>query len=301
MTALFRRSAAILMVSALALFAQGAEFSYDDPVFLKGIELVNQKKYAEAAVKWRDVLNRQPGHPGAYYFAGVSRFELGELDKAAYNFKRAFDYPDKGFNAYYYLGRIAEKQKKYDEARANYSKYLTLTQSANGIAEVKGRLARLPAPEPQAAQPAAEPAKPAAPAPEKAPEAAAPAPAKAASPEPAAEPAKAAAPEEKAAEKAPAYRPTGTLKHADAEYLAGRAENAEADYLEFLKSSPRPDDAAWAWYQLGNLYRGWRHDEALAAYDKVVRLYPKSRWARMAEWKRSDISWKFDHQNLLGE
>ena len=100
MTALFRRSAAILMVSALALFAQGAEFSYDDPVFLKGIELVNQKKYAEAAVKWRDVLNRQPGHPGAYYFAGVSRFELGELDKAAYNFKRAFDYPDKGFNAW---------------------------------------------------------------------------------------------------------------------------------------------------------------------------------------------------------
>ena len=90
-----------------------------------------------------------------------------------------------------------------------------------------------------------------------------------------------------------------SLAQADAEYRKGNLEAAEAGYLAFLKGAPSPEDAAWAWYQLGNLYRGWRHDDALAAYDKVISLYPKSSWAPMARWKKGDVSWKFDHQNLV--
>ena len=281
------KSLRIAALSAAVLFAQEtATFTYDGPAFRKGLELVNQKKYAEAAAQWREVLQQQPGNPGAYYYAGVGRYELGELDKAAFNVKRAFDYPDKGFNAYYYLGRIAEKQGRTAEARANYEKYLTLTQSANGIAEVKGRLARLP----QAEKPA-EAAAPAAPAPEKVSEAR-PAPAPEAAP---------AKPEAPAAQPKPEQPKVvvKSLAQADAEYRKGNLEAAEAGYLAFLKGAPSPEDAAWAWYQLGNLYRGWRHDDALAAYDKVISLYPKSSWAPMARWKKGDVSWKFDHQNLV--
>ena len=290
MKSAFRVLAAVALSGAVLFAQETATFTYDGPAFRRGLELVNQKKYAEAAAQWREVLQQQPGNPGAYYYAGVGRYELGELDKAAYNFKRAFDYPDKGFNAWYYLGRIAAKQGRTAEARANYEKYLSLTQSANGIAEVKGRLARLP----QAEKPAAAEAAPA-PAPEKAAEAApAPAPEKAAE----AAPSKPEAP----AEQPKADKPKVVVKslaQADAEYRKGNLEAAEAGYLEFLKGSPKPEDAAWAWYQLGNLYRGWRHDDALAAYDKVISLYPRSSWAPMARWKKGDVSWKFDHQNLV--
>ena len=87
-------------------------FTYDGPAFTKGRALFESKKYAEAASIWREVLRQQPGNPGAYYFAGAGRYELGELDKAEFNLKRSFDYPELGYNAHYYLSLIYKTRKK---------------------------------------------------------------------------------------------------------------------------------------------------------------------------------------------
>ena len=117
-----------------------SKYSYDGPLFKKGVNLHNAKKNKEALGVWRQVLKAQPGNPGAFYFAGVNRYNLGEFKKAIINFNKGFAYPDKGFNGHYYLGRIYEKQKKNDLAKKHYKQYLKHTKSAQGKKEVQKRI-----------------------------------------------------------------------------------------------------------------------------------------------------------------
>ena len=120
--------------------AKDKQFSYDGDLFKKGRELFNAKKYDAAAAIWREVLASEPGNPGAYYFAGVGRYEAGEIDKAEYNLQRAFDYPELGYNAHYYLSLIYKKQEKGDLEKQELEKYIALSSNASAVAKAKARI-----------------------------------------------------------------------------------------------------------------------------------------------------------------
>ena len=120
-----------------------SKYTYDSPEFKAGLAAFDKKNWAESAKSWGEVLKKEPGNPGAYYYAGVCRFNLGEMDKAIINFNKSFDYPEKGYNSYYYLGRVYEQKGDKAKAIGYYNKYLQLTPSADGKTEVKGRIAAL--------------------------------------------------------------------------------------------------------------------------------------------------------------
>jgi len=125
--------------------AEGAKgkYTYDSPDFKAGLEAYNKKNWSESTKHWREVLKKEPGNPGAYYYAGVCRYNMGEMDAAAINFLKSFDYPEMGYNANYYLGRIYE-QKKDKKAISYYNKYLQSPKaSTEGKAEVKERITNL--------------------------------------------------------------------------------------------------------------------------------------------------------------
>ncbi|GHV11467.1 hypothetical protein AGMMS49938_02200 [Fibrobacterales bacterium] len=122
---------------------QKGKFSYDSPEFKAGLAATEQKKWNDALKNWREVLKKEPGNPGAFYYAGVARYSLNDPENAIINFNKSFDYPEKGFNANYYLGRIYEQKGDKQKAISYYKKYLELTQSPSGKQEVKDRIARL--------------------------------------------------------------------------------------------------------------------------------------------------------------
>jgi len=123
--------------------AAGGKFTYDSPEFKAGLAAYDKKNWGESLKYWREVLKKEPNNPGAYYYAGVCRFNMNDLDNAMINFNKSFSYPDKGFNANYYLGRIYEQKGDNAKAISYYNKYLQLTTSADGKTEVKGRIAKL--------------------------------------------------------------------------------------------------------------------------------------------------------------
>jgi tetratricopeptide (TPR) repeat protein len=120
-----------------------AKYTYDSPEFKAGLAAYDKKQWVESAKHWREVLKKEPGNPGAYYYAGICRFNMGELDNAVINFNKSFEYPEKGFNANYYLGRVYEQKGDKAKAISYYNKYLQLTSSAEGKVEVRGRITRL--------------------------------------------------------------------------------------------------------------------------------------------------------------
>jgi len=120
-----------------------SKYTYDSPEFKAGLAAFDKKQWAESAKSWREVLKKEPGNPGAYYYAGVCRFNMGELDNAVINFNKSFEYPEKGFNANYYLGRIYEQKGDKAKAISYYNKYMQLTANVQGKAEVRIRIARL--------------------------------------------------------------------------------------------------------------------------------------------------------------
>ena len=73
-----------------------------DP-FEKGKMLLAEGKYKDAAPLWREVLAKKPGDKGAYFYAGVTRYYMGEYDKAEFNLKKGLEYKEEGNDANYYL------------------------------------------------------------------------------------------------------------------------------------------------------------------------------------------------------
>lgn len=121
----------------------GSSYSYDGPFFEQAMKYYEERNYTKSLEFWRKVLQAQPGNPGAYYWAGVSRYNLNELAKARYNFKQSFTYPEKGFNAWFYLGRIAERQGRLQDAIQNFTNYIERTESETGKKEARSRIAGL--------------------------------------------------------------------------------------------------------------------------------------------------------------
>lgn len=120
-----------------------ADAKYQERDFLAAIDLYREGKKDAAQQKLRSVLGRHPKHAGAYYLGGVIRYEAGEFDKAAYNFKRAFDYPERGYNAHFYLGRIYQRTGRIADAIASLEVYVKSTPSAEGRERAEKMLAEL--------------------------------------------------------------------------------------------------------------------------------------------------------------
>lgn len=123
--------------------SKGAEGIYAQKDFLDALSFYKENKPEPMAAALRRCLAKSPGHPGAYYLGGVMRYEKGEYGKAMYNFKRATEYPDRGFNAYFYMGRILQRQERYPQAIAAFEKYLALTKSEAGRRQAEAYLAQM--------------------------------------------------------------------------------------------------------------------------------------------------------------
>lgn len=134
-----------------------------EALFQKGLELYRAGKKDAALEEFRKVLKKEPGHSGAYYFAGLIRNEKQDPEKARFNLSKVKD-PYYRPRALYWLARLDEKAGKKGAALSGYRKALELGLDAEQTSEAKARVAALEASQGKAAAHAAVPAHGAAPA-----------------------------------------------------------------------------------------------------------------------------------------
>jgi tetratricopeptide (TPR) repeat protein len=267
-----------------------------DP-FEKGKVLFAEGKYKEAAPLWREVLRKQPGHAGAYFYAGLTRYELGEMDKAEFNLKKGLEYKEEGNDANFFLAKIAQKSNKSDQELKFLAAYMKkAAPNAKYRAAAEARIAEIKAEKESKNHPAAT-----------ATETAAKADAKAevktveAAPAPkVAEPAEAPVAEPKVADIADAPSSTPTLANANLLYSAGSIESALKMYKALLDTDQQPEDRYFTMLQLGNAYRELRDfHSAVVRYREVVQQFPDSDWAAEAERALEDAVWLEKHSSEL--
>lgn len=266
----------------------------NDP-FEKGKALYAEGKYKEAAPMWREVLRKQPGHAGAYFYAGLTRYQLGEMDKAEFNLKKGLEYKEEGNDANYFLALIAKNNKKQDQELKFLAAYMKkAAPSAKYRAAAEARIAEIKAEKEAKNQPAAAPAtesvakadvkaesKPVEPAP-----------AKVVDETPVAEP--------KVADIADAPSGTPTLANANLLYSAGSIESAVKMYKALLETEQQPEERYFTMLQLGNAYRELRDfHSAVVRYREVVQQFPDSDWAAEAERALEDAVWLEKHASEL--
>lgn len=266
----------------------------NDP-FEKGKALYAEGKYKEAAPMWREVLRKQPGHAGAYFYAGLTRYQLGEMDKAEFNLKKGLEYKEEGNDANYFLALIAKNNKKQDQELKFLAAYMKkAAPSAKYRAAAEARIAEIKAEKEAKNQPAVAPAtesvakadvkaesKPVEPAPAKVVEEA-----------PVAEP--------KVADIADAPSGTPTLANANLLYSAGSIEPALKMYKALLETEQQPEERYFTMLQLGNAYRELRDfHSAVVRYREVVQQFPDSDWAAEAERALEDAVWLEKHASEL--
>ena len=123
--------------------SHGPEGIYAQKEFQAALRLYKEKKSDSALILLRKSLSKSPGHAGAYYLGGVIRFERGDYSKAMFNLKRGLDYPDRGSNAEFYIGRIYQRQDRQNDAIEAFEKYLPLAKSEAGKRQAETYLAQL--------------------------------------------------------------------------------------------------------------------------------------------------------------
>lgn len=260
-----------------------SRFSYSSPVFEKARKLFNSKDYKASGSAFRDVLAKEPGNPGAYYFAGVGRYELGELDKAEYNLKNSFDFPELGYNAHYYLSLIYKKENKKDLEKAELEAYVKLSTNKSAVEKAKARIAELggkPAEEKKADFP--QETKPQ--------EAANLAASESSSVK---ESTDVGEMEKSSSSPAPAKKTEGSLDLANQAYKLGNYSSALSLYHEVLNSLKDDDSKSYVLLQMGNIYRNRRdYRSAVAKYRESVEMYPNSEWASESQRAWEDAVWQ---------
>ena len=254
-----------------------------DP-FEKGKALLAEGKYKEAAPLWREVLAKQAGHTGAYFYAGVTRFYMGEYDKAEFNLKKGLAYKEEGNDANYYLALIYQKNKKSDLEKKALAAYLKKAApdakfrkpAEDRLAEMKAATDSLKTQE-SVAQAEAKP--------------------ETAAPE--AAPAVAKAPEASAAP-AVAEDSGNSIAKANTLFKAKAYESALQMYKALLETEISADERYFAMLQMGNIYRELRDfHSAVTRYRTVVQQYPESDWAGEAERALEDAVWLEKHASEL--
>ena len=257
-----------------------------DP-FEKGKALFAEGKYKDAAPMWREVLAKQPGHTGAYFYAGLTRYEMGELDKAEFNLKKGLAYKDRGNDANYFLALVYQKTNRADAEKKALTAYLKkAAPDAQYRKPAEDRLAEMKAVA-DSAKAAAEPAT------------------EMASAQPSATPAPAATelvvPASPEAETASVPSETPTIANANLLFKARSYEAALQMYKTLLeKAALSQDEQYFVTLQMGNIYRELRDfHSAVTRYRTVVQQYPESDWAAEAERALEDAVWLEKHASEL--
>lgn len=266
-----------------------------DP-FERGKALYADKNYAEAAKAWREVLKKTPGHAGAYFYAGLTRYEMGELDKAEFNLKKGLEYKEEGNEANYYLSLIYQKNNKVEQEQKFLMAYLKKAgPSAKNRKNAEERLAAIKAAKAEADKAAAEAKAAAA-------EQVAEAPAKeTAKTAQADKKAQTAAPAPQAEEAAPAeIAVEPSVKNANLLVTSGSLEAALQMYKTLLETEQNPEERYFTMLQMGNIYREMRDfHSAVTRYREVVQQFPDSDWATEAERALEDAVWLEKHAKEL--
>ena len=257
----------------------------NDP-YEKGKAFLAEGKYKEAAQVWREILAKKPGDAGAYFYAGVTRYEMGEYDKAEFNLKKGAAFKERGNDANYYLAQVYKKTGKADFEKMALAAYLKKSSpGATYRKEVEDRLAEIKA--------AAETAKADASADASADTAAEKAPVETAQDTPA--PA-APAPKSRVAN----TEENSPIAKANIYFKAGSFESALQMYRTVVESEASPDERYFAMLQMGNIYRELRDfHSAVSRYREVVQQYPDSDWATEAERALEDAVWLEKHASEL--
>jgi tetratricopeptide (TPR) repeat protein len=265
----------------------------NDP-FEKGKALYAEGKYKEAAPMWREVLRKQPGHAGAYFYAGLTRYQLGEMDKAEFNLKKGLEYKEEGNDANYFLALIAKNNKKQDQELKFLAAYMKkAAPSAKYRAAAEARIAEIKAEKEAKNQPAAPATEAVAKVePKTESKSVETAPAKTVEEAPVAEP--------KVADIADAPSGVPTLANANLLYSAGSIESAVKMYKALLETEQQPEERYFTMLQLGNAYRELRDfHSAVVRYREVVQQFPDSDWAAEAERALEDAVWLEKHASEL--
>ena len=253
-----------------------------DP-FEKGKAFLAEGKYKDAAAMWREVLAKQPGHAGAYFYAGVTRYEMGEYDKAEFNLKKGLAYKEQGNDANYYLALVYQKTNRGDLEKKALSAYLKKAApdgkfralAENRLAEMKAAVEATKAAETESAA-ATKPA------------------------EAPAQTAQAPAPVQKAAAAPASANEEFSVAHANALFKSGNLAEALRIYKALLDKEISTDERYFAMLQMGNIYRELRDfHSAVTRYRTVVQQYPESDWATEAERALEDAVWLERHASEL--
>lgn len=268
-------SSSVAPVASSATVAKdsSSKFSYNSHLFLKGVELFKAKKYNEVAGVWKELLKQEPGHPGAYYYAGLVRYELGELDKAEYNLKRAFDFPELGAKAHYYLSLIYKKQNKKDLEIGELRLYLESMQGIDSKDPAHARLAELTkdsVPTKVDSTPVVN--------------------------------AENVAPVEPVEEisKDTTSKEARSIEVANAAFLKGDLATALSIYREHLDKQTNEEEYSFSLLQIGNIYRERRDfRSAVSKYREIVEKFPNSDWANEAERAWKDAVWQEKNAVIL--
>ena len=261
-----------------------AETAVPNDPFEKGKAYLAEGKYKEAATMWREVLAKQPGHAGAYFYAGVTRYEMGEYDKAEFNLKKGLSYKEAGNDANYYLALVYQKTNRADQEKKALAAYLKKaapdakfrTPAENRLAEMKAAVEAAKAAEMETVA-EAKPAE---------------APVQAAKP--------VSAPEKKSAAAPASELGEYSIANANSLFKSGNYGEALRIYKALLDKDISTDDRYFAMLQMGNIYRELRDfHSAVTRYRTVVQQYPESDWATEAERALEDAVWLERHASEL--
>ena len=109
---------------------------YSQPYYNMGVIKYRKKDTESVAYYARQVLNIYPDHPKAkvmfnnvmklFYLSGNKAYKRGDLEKAIDGYKKAIEYDESYFLAYYQLGVIEKKMGNSDQAMGYFNKVLSI-------------------------------------------------------------------------------------------------------------------------------------------------------------------------------
>ncbi|HEX2955394.1 MAG TPA: tetratricopeptide repeat protein [Chitinispirillaceae bacterium] len=111
-----------------------------DELFNNAVTAYNAGTFDEAVEDLKKVLQKNPTHSGAYYYAGLIRLKKGQAKMAKINFIKAVNFPELGHNAHFYLGKIYGDEKNYSEAIRQLNLYISKSSYEAGKKEAETQI-----------------------------------------------------------------------------------------------------------------------------------------------------------------
>ena len=106
----------ILVLLVAVIFSGVCNAQSSKKLLKAGLEFVETGNYADALGQFTKAIELDPKYTEAYLERGKAYEELGENEKALEDYKRILTFEKENKQVYYYLGRVANKLKLYDDA-----------------------------------------------------------------------------------------------------------------------------------------------------------------------------------------